>query len=341
MDLGNKIKELRLQLGITQEELANKIGVSYQAVSKWENGVTMPDIQLLPVLSMYFGITIDELFTMSHDEQLTRIQNALDNERFIGNEEYRYYEKFLLNMLRNNEEVEKSTALLGELYNKTADQLKEKASVYTKKALELNPYNKYYHNTLIKAEGGSFGDNYCNNHDSLIDFYKWFTSNHKEERLPYAYLFDQLMADRRFEEAAKVLHSLQSFGDHVENTVFKGDIEYETGNKSEAIELWKKNVKDYPNDFRAYFLRSQRMIYTGNYNQGAEDLDKASELQQSPRLPEIEDARTKAYELLKDYKKAAACQEKKLEILKKDYGILTGVQVEEVHRKIEELKRRG
>ena len=62
MKIGNKIKELRKQRKITQEQLANGIGISSQAVSKWENGIALPDITLAPVLARYFGITLDELF---------------------------------------------------------------------------------------------------------------------------------------------------------------------------------------------------------------------------------------------------------------------------------------
>ena len=62
MNIGNKIKELRKSCGITQEQLANSIGVSFQAVSKWENNIALPDITLAPVLASYFGVSIDELF---------------------------------------------------------------------------------------------------------------------------------------------------------------------------------------------------------------------------------------------------------------------------------------
>ena len=47
---------------MTQEELADKLGVSFQAVSKWENAQSAPDISLLPLLAETFRCTIDDLF---------------------------------------------------------------------------------------------------------------------------------------------------------------------------------------------------------------------------------------------------------------------------------------
>lgn len=62
MNIGYKIKELRKQRGMTQEQLAEHIGISFQSVSKWENGIALPDIVHMPVLASLFGVTIDELF---------------------------------------------------------------------------------------------------------------------------------------------------------------------------------------------------------------------------------------------------------------------------------------
>lgn len=56
-----KIGELRKQRGISQQQLAEVLGVSFQSVSKWENSITMPDITLLPMLAEYFEVTVDEL----------------------------------------------------------------------------------------------------------------------------------------------------------------------------------------------------------------------------------------------------------------------------------------
>ena len=62
MSIGDKIKALRMQKGITQTELANAVCVTTQAVSKWEKGKTLPDIENLPRIAEFFGITIDDLF---------------------------------------------------------------------------------------------------------------------------------------------------------------------------------------------------------------------------------------------------------------------------------------
>lgn len=56
------LQEFRKKRGLTQEELAKKLGVTFQAVSKWENAKAAPDIFLLPTMAGIFGCTIDQLF---------------------------------------------------------------------------------------------------------------------------------------------------------------------------------------------------------------------------------------------------------------------------------------
>ena len=68
MNIGKNITAFRKDAGMTQEDLANQIGVSAQAVSKWETGVSMPDILLLPVIADAFGITVDEIYTGKREE---------------------------------------------------------------------------------------------------------------------------------------------------------------------------------------------------------------------------------------------------------------------------------
>ena len=63
MNIGKNITAFRKDAGMTQEDLAGQIGVSAQAVSKWETGVSMPDILLLPVIADVFRITVDEIYS--------------------------------------------------------------------------------------------------------------------------------------------------------------------------------------------------------------------------------------------------------------------------------------
>ncbi|MBR3999459.1 MAG: helix-turn-helix transcriptional regulator [Clostridia bacterium] len=62
LKLGEKIRTLRKQKNISQEVLAGSLGVSFQAVSKWETGAAMPDVTLIPAIACFFGVSTDELF---------------------------------------------------------------------------------------------------------------------------------------------------------------------------------------------------------------------------------------------------------------------------------------
>ncbi len=66
--IGNRIAKYRKEKGLTQEALANRMGVSSQAVSKWETDASCPDISALPQLCKILGITADELLTGKNDE---------------------------------------------------------------------------------------------------------------------------------------------------------------------------------------------------------------------------------------------------------------------------------
>jgi len=73
LSIGEKIKNLRKEQDVTQEKLADYLNISYQAVSKWENGTTLPDISMIIPLANFFGVTTDELFDMDTQRQTQEI----------------------------------------------------------------------------------------------------------------------------------------------------------------------------------------------------------------------------------------------------------------------------
>lgn len=80
LNIGDKIKSLRRSNGKTQEALANALGVSCQAVSRWELSTAYPDIEIIPSIANYFGISIDELFgyECTRDKKVNEIIARID-----------------------------------------------------------------------------------------------------------------------------------------------------------------------------------------------------------------------------------------------------------------------
>ena len=78
--LGTRIAALRREKEWKQDELAEKLGVSPQAVSKWENAQTCPDISLLPLLAKILGVSVDELLT-GKKEEAPAVRMLPENER--------------------------------------------------------------------------------------------------------------------------------------------------------------------------------------------------------------------------------------------------------------------
>ena len=88
MELGAKIKELRQSRGMTQEQVAQKLNVSNQTVSKWETGAACPDLSLIVPIARLFGVTTDELFDFSATTdklRLEELQKQYDETFKTGN----------------------------------------------------------------------------------------------------------------------------------------------------------------------------------------------------------------------------------------------------------------
>lgn len=118
--LGKKIRELRKVKNISQEVLAQYLGVSFQAVSKWENDMAMPDVALIPAIAYFFGVSTDELFDYN---RLEAEQNIDD----ICREAYKYREN----------DPEKSEAMLREgLKQYPGNEIILNNLLYTMKATE-------------------------------------------------------------------------------------------------------------------------------------------------------------------------------------------------------------
>lgn len=83
--IGQNIAKWRKEKGMTQDQLAERLDISAQAVSKWENGVSFPDISLVPRLADIFQVTIDQLFARDPDPETTYVapENRKDPDKML------------------------------------------------------------------------------------------------------------------------------------------------------------------------------------------------------------------------------------------------------------------
>ena len=139
MDIGNKIKQLRLHTGMTQEQLAAKLGISAQSVSKWETAVTMPDITLLPILAGELGVSIDDLFDLTAEQKFHRIERRMDIEEEFSAQTFAEYERFLISHLEEEKDNYRILSLLAQLYHHRITSDSRKVSNYARKAILLKP----------------------------------------------------------------------------------------------------------------------------------------------------------------------------------------------------------
>lgn len=338
MELGNQIKSLRLQRGITQETLAAVLNVSPQAVSKWERGAALPDIQLLPDLSAYFGTTIDELFALSDETRMERIQNMLWDERVLDPATAKQEAAFLLEKARQEPENSKPYELLTELENHLAGEHQARAEVYAKEALARDPWSRDAHSGLVRAMGGRCPDWCAANHHRLIDWYKEFLERHPDNWRGYLWLLDQLMDDQRFDEARKYCDRLAQAGDTFRTPLYRGLIAWYEGRRAQAADIWDQMCRDWPDNWMVQFSMGDAMARMGRYEEAKNYYRKALDIQKAPRYTDAATSIAQVCELQGDCLGAIAAHEEELAILASEWDTSSGEQVDQHRREIARLK---
>ena len=86
LKIGDKIKSLRKAQDITQEKLAAYLNISYQAISKWENGTALPDITLVPKIANFFGVSADELLCMKEMDETEELKEYVKHIHLNDND---------------------------------------------------------------------------------------------------------------------------------------------------------------------------------------------------------------------------------------------------------------
>jgi transcriptional regulator with XRE-family HTH domain len=327
MDIGNKIKLLRQKIGATQEQLGEKIGVSGQSISKWETGVTMPDITLLPILSSELGVTIDELFDLTAEQKLQRIEKRLDIEEDFSDAVFYEYENLLKIQLDEFEDRRRVLSLLASLYHHRAESYLRKVSKYAREAILIAPEVKDCQWMLQKADGANIWDWNCSNHSSVIDFYKKVIDSDTvapQTPLPYYEIIDNLIADHRTKEAEEYLNRCAALPAHRPflSPVYKAYIALAEYDVQKADDIMKSALSEFSDNAGFLFESAQYYARQCKYENAIEFYERSweAESNQKPRFTDALDGIATIYEIMNDHMKAAQTYDRLINCLKSEWG---------------------
>lgn len=344
MSIGNKIKQLRFKASYTQEQLAEKLSVSPQAVSKWENGVAMPDITLLPLLSEAFGVSIDDMFDLTVDQKLRRIENRMLMEEEFETDVFRSYRDYLLEQLGKHDDRHRILCLLARLYHHRMEADSQKASKYAREAILMSPEKKECQWILQKAEGSQPWDwNVCN-HTGTIEFYKDVIQKDTgtpKTPLPYYYLIDNLLADHRTDEAKEYLERFKAIPSHnpCMVPVYEAEIALKKYDEKKADEIMEKAIADFRGEGDILIEAAQYYAKKADYDKAIKYYEEyfAAAENEKPRFTDPLEGISMIYEIRGEYRKAADTQKRILAVLKEEWGIKEESVIFETQNKINDL----
>ena len=252
MELGEKIKHLRKQKNISQEVFANYLGVSFQAVSKWENGNTMPDVTMIPSIASFFGVSTDELldFNLFETEKQVeaicdeaykyRFNNATKSERILREGLRRFPgNDVILNNLLYTLDYQTRTDEVISLCKSLIESSKDNSVKYDASRLLAICYNKKGQVDLVKSTLQLIPEIYFTKLElsaSLLSGEESYEAAQKQKNISAEKLINMLLicgkrlkengenekATAQFEIAQKVLEAFET--DFVEDKWFKATI---------------------------------------------------------------------------------------------------------------------
>ncbi|MGI6265408.1 MAG: helix-turn-helix domain-containing protein [Acutalibacteraceae bacterium] len=336
MDLGTKIRQLRYKAGLTQEQLADKLCLSPQSISKWENGGSMPDILLLPRLAEEFGVSIDELFDQTADQRMRRIENRMELENELPGELFWEYEEYLKDQADRGEDPIRAKSLLAHLYHHRMNADAARVRRYAHEAILAAPEKKECQWLLDMAQGSVIWDWNVGNHSRVIDFYKQVIredTRQPQPPLPYYYLIDNLIADHRVKEAqayldaARKLPAFRAFFEPVYQAYF-ALAEFD---EPKADAILEKAMGVFADNGDFLFEVAQYHARKCAYDQAIAFYEAAyaSDTQHKPRYYDPLQGIAVIHEIRGEYQKAADTYDRILDNLRNEWGFTEETAVQE------------
>lgn len=228
---------------------------------------------MLPTISVYFGVTMDELFALSDDIRMDRIQNMIWDVRYFDPADVEKERQFLLKKGRREPQNDKVYELMADIELHLADEHKKLAVQYAKEALQRNPENKAAHASFVIGMSGRMPDWYVSGHHQLIGFYKQFVTEHPEIGRGYMWLMDHLLDAGRVEEAKRYLEQYENVDNTFRRNMYRILICLYDGRKDDAYHNLNDMIQAYPHDEGALLCAGDIMAEPENMKKQRSTID--------------------------------------------------------------------
>ena len=328
LKIGAAIKKLRTERGITQEELANKMGVSFQAVSKWETNATTPDIAILPQLALFFGVSIDTLFSMNKDDYIERISKMIRDEYSIAPENFLWAERYLKGLLSEEKQNNNARILLVELYEHRENRDSLMCGRLCEEGLLIEPSNIALIGKLTRIREKR------DESDRLIEFFEALYSKNKQNDILAETLIEIYIKHGRCDEAASLMLSLKQ---RPVFDIYRGDIELATGRKDKAIALWRSAATANQSDSKLLYMAAERFKSIHDVDAALLYYQQSYEAAPAPKELDALYAQAFLYTKIKKNANAIDVWKRIIKSLFDDYGVKDGECVDWAKREIQKL----
>lgn len=334
MNIGSAIKKLRMDSKITQEEVAQHLGISFQAVSKWETGTTMPDISLLPEIAAFFGVRIDALFSVDHEDELNRIRHVLTHER-LSEQSYLYAKRILDACLQDNPDDVDALKLYARLHlNKTNDDLLE-AGRMLENAMKHAPLDGEIFGLYRQVRGGGAYQAHSDD-DWFIRVCEPYAQKSPQNTKLITMLVEAMIRMRYFEKAEQYIGLMQlDDGEEYLRQVYLGDLELARGNADKAKAIWNAVSQD---DSWAQYEIGERFNRINEYDQAIKCFKSSFDTAAPPRYLDAVYSLAFLYTKLGKKAEAIGAWELILSTLASDFHDSDSESVEWARREIRKLQ---
>lgn len=328
LNIGTVIRKLRVERGMTQEDLAEKLNVGFQAVSKWERGTTTPDITTLPRIALLFGVSMDTLFSMESDDYLERISSMLRDEHTISTENFIWAERYLKGVLIEDHTDNRARSLLIELYTHRENRDSLSRGRLAEEGILIEPMNVDLNANLmmVREKRGEI--------DRLIAFWEPLLEKDEKNYVIRENLIGVYTRNRYFDKARLLIKSAPSKRPAYD--LFLGDIALSEGNEETAKAIWRETAEKFDDAWTLY-QAGERFEKICEYNTAIELWEKSFKKSPSPKWMDSLYSRAFLYERLGQFSNSIEMWEQIITVLSEDYDIRGGETVNWAKREIERL----